>query len=1151
MRYLFVVLLFIASICLKAQQDGDTTMVQTFTFGSPQNAWFQFPPAQQYQKVLMLYTLKCNPAQNPACGEWDYLTYANLYKHLGIYDSTLLQQPSYIYDGGTPDSVRFMTDTSYRYESRVERFVVYNDTLSLNTATLGTGTTSTPQTLNTAMADGKAQYLWTAAELQAAGLTAGNITGLVLNVLSAGSDANDLIIRLKHSSKTELLDTSYETTGFTTVYEARKMVAIGWQSFAFTAPFNWDGTSNLVVEIVFDNRGTGVASTVAADSAGGNMGIYANETDYFLQFQGGDFVEVPAGAFAAIDSAITISFWSYGDPAAQPQNNSIFEGYNANGQRVLNVHLPWGDSNIYWDAGNNSGFDRIQKVAPTSAFEGKWNHWAFTKDARTGVMRIYLNGTLFNSGSNKRMAMDGVVNFKIGAFATGRDFFYDGLVNEFQIWNKALDQNTIKAWMFKDVDPSHPDYAFLQAYYPFNEGSGTYTVDASGHNHTAALVGLPEWQTILQGDNIRNIKNTQLRPQMLLEQGVFDAYIDSVVVVDTIANPQISIIRYTDAANPTTASDTIYAWPTYYNSYVYNAAGQAIDSSAVSPDSVLYLSQLPYYSTPFEITETIELGRYITPYGINLDLGPGFTWVFDVSDYAPLLHDSVHLSAGNWQELLDMKFMFIHGTPPRNVIKVENVWTGDYGLNTFDQTVLPKTIALDPLASTFRLKTRASGHGWDNATNCAEFCPKLHTVLVNGVPVKNWELWKDCGHIPLFPQGGTWLIDRAAWCPGEPVNTYDHEITPYILQGATQVQLDYDAESDPFGNYVFHAQFISYDEPNFVLDAAVTDIIKPTDQQIYGRFNPSCDNPVIVIKNTGATNLTQLDISYGVDGGRDCYYTWTGNLSFLETDTVALPPFDWTGTTDSTRTFHVNVDFPNAAADGYLFNNDIKSQFLPLPKYDSVIIVSFRSNLAGAENSWEVRNEYDSVVASKTGFANNTQYNDTVRLQPGCYSFTLYDTDEDGISFFANNDGNGSIRLRRPNNTNIITLEPDFGEKLTHYFMVGHQLGEGPAKDTCTKPVRIIDTTTAIGPSSDELDRVYVYPNPTGDICYIRLDNQQPLDATITVTNSLGMTLEEVSVREALKDLIELRLGKYPAGIYYINVSTAKGMQVKKLVLSK
>ena len=74
---------------------------------------------------------------------------------------------------------------------------------------------------------------------------------------------------------------------------------------------------------------------------------------------------------------------------------------------------------------------------------------------------------------------------------------------------------------------------------------------------------------------------------------------------------------------------------------------------------------LDYFGVPFDVIDRYELYRYITPYGIGLDLGDdGWTWWYDVTDYLPLLRDSVELQAGNWQELLDLKFHFIEGDPP-------------------------------------------------------------------------------------------------------------------------------------------------------------------------------------------------------------------------------------------------------------------------------------------------------------------------------------------------------------------------------------------------------------------------------------------------------------------------------------------------------
>ena len=41
-----------------------------------------------------------------------------------------------------------------------------------------------------------------------------------------------------------------------------------------------------------------------------------------------------------------------------------------------------------------------------------------------------------------------------------------------------------------------------------------------------------------------------------------------------------------------------------------------------------------------------------------------------------------------------------------------------------------------------------------------------------------------------------------------------------------------------------------------------------------------------------------------------------------------------------------------------------------------------------------------------------TTYNDTIRNLIGCYSLTFSDSDEDGISWWANGDGDGFIRMK-------------------------------------------------------------------------------------------------------------------------------------------
>ena len=169
--------------------------------------------------------------------------------------------------------------------------------------------------------------------------------------------------------------------------------------------------------------------------------------DWGLDFEGADYVTIPAEVFSSVTDEITIALWQYGDPEIQPQADYLFEGCDAAG-RVLGCHLPYSDARIYWDAGNNSSgsYDRIYKTPyQSSEFEEQWNHWAFTKNATTGYMRMYLNGAQWHSaGPGYTKTMEGITSFKIGATIEG-DYNYDGIIDDFRVYNHELSPMEIVA----------------------------------------------------------------------------------------------------------------------------------------------------------------------------------------------------------------------------------------------------------------------------------------------------------------------------------------------------------------------------------------------------------------------------------------------------------------------------------------------------------------------------------------------------------------------------------------------------------------------------------------------------------------------------------------------------------------------------------
>lgn len=104
----------------------------------------------------------------------------------------------------------------------------------------------------------RTQYLFKASELTAAGLSSGNITALAFNVTSAAASMtfSNYTIKMYHTTSTDLVTTYASASGaVVNVFGPLNLAAptVGLNTHNFTNPFNWDGSSNVIVDICFEN----------------------------------------------------------------------------------------------------------------------------------------------------------------------------------------------------------------------------------------------------------------------------------------------------------------------------------------------------------------------------------------------------------------------------------------------------------------------------------------------------------------------------------------------------------------------------------------------------------------------------------------------------------------------------------------------------------------------------------------------------------------------------------------------------------------------------------------------------------------------------------------------------------------------------------
>ena len=133
----------------------------------------------------------------------------------------------------------------------------------------------------------RVQFQYKASELTTAGISAGYISSLSLFVQSKLTTRafTGLTINLGKSSVTNLISGGSVTIGssMTTVMTTTSYTTIaGWNNFNFNSFYLWDGTSNLVVEMCFDN---------GTSSAGGGLDLLSAYLDGGSSTQGNMFLQ--------------------------------------------------------------------------------------------------------------------------------------------------------------------------------------------------------------------------------------------------------------------------------------------------------------------------------------------------------------------------------------------------------------------------------------------------------------------------------------------------------------------------------------------------------------------------------------------------------------------------------------------------------------------------------------------------------------------------------------------------------------------------------------------------------------------------------------------------------------------------------------------
>jgi len=1120
----FLIFGFLSSNIQGFCQQTDT--VRTFKFSDTRRVGdFMFPVDTniKYSKIKMLYRMRCKNAQvstgsnrNLGCGEWDYS--CNTY----ITDSTKTDslkasQADHIITGFSAGNFPFSYLPTKTFTEYYQKQTNVQATLDETVFSINSGTANISEPFSSQSGNRKIQFLWTAQELIQSGLSAGPIHGMRLNITQGQAILSGLRIRIKQSSKLNLTEIE-DTTGFKQAFfRTININQTGETNFQFYTPFIWNGSSGIILECSYSNGINMPEVKVMGQETSAPACISNSTNDGFAEFDGfssgidlGDINSLDSAQKFTFEAWVNIREWKNWTGIFKDNGKTVLETGDTPGQLYCIIRNP---DNTYGFAAN---------VLPLKT----WTHVGMVFDGtqadNINRLKLFINGvqrTLTFSGNIPSHTENNKTPLIL---AQGVACSLDAP----RVWNTPLNGQTISSWMKRKIRPNHPFYSSLEFEGHLDENNGSIVSDSSSFQRNGVLFGNAKRRVFNGIDLFKNLEPVLVRPNIKWFKGTYTQTNTDIPVLDSITDLPKTVVRYKILNDKPVATDTLLLYHAT-NQKVLNEAGALIRNIPAIPDSTIQIQTLNYYQ---KFPQKFELMSFVTPYGIGINFGTqGKVWEFDVTDFQNQLRGMKRISlerGGEFQEEMDIRFVFYRGNPARKVLSLTQLWPvtqSGYTDILQDKVFEPRTLKMNPLASSFKIRTVITGHGQEG-----EFIPRTHWLNINGgSPEYQWDVWTPCATNPVFPQGGTWVYDRAGWCPGAPSDIKEWKPNS-LLQAGALATFDYGLNTAAGDSrYIVNHQLVQYGPTILTYDAGISDITSPSDRIEFFRRNPSCMNPVVRLTNQGTANINALQINFGLEGGAVNTLNWSGNLaSFTSTDiTLDLP---YMGKTQGV--FKVWCSSPNGQSDQNVNNDTLRSVYAAPLDLPSKFVLEFKSNLRPQENSYELRTADGTPILIQNGFSTNTIYRDTLDLPDGCYEFHFLDEGNDGLNWWANTaQGSGYIRIKKHTTGAIIrTFNPDFGGEVFQHFVVTPFV-------SVEKPIEIISG----------LD---LYPNPANGRIQVSFGMTRASELEIEVIDLLGKKHLEKSLGEGIHEDLNLDVSKLSKGIYLLLVKSEGQTKVKKFV---
>lgn len=267
--------------------------------------------------------------------------------------------------------------------------------------------------------------------------------------------------------------------------------------------------------------------------------------------------------------------------------------------------------------------------------------------------------------------------------------------------------------------------------------------------------------------------------------------------------------------------------------------------------------------------------------------------------------------------------------------------------------------------------------------------------------------------------------------------------------------------------------------------------------------------PKVNIQNTGQNPLTSLMIDYSINGGAVESYNWTGNLTSMNYETVALPGIRFDIQPNNTLTVSVANDDDNT-------NNIATATFDKAYDATTVVNMELKTDQYGSECRWNVTDYDGNIIYSGGPYGANQTINETFTLPANCYTFNILDT---------YGDGGGPVKLTDTDAANTV------------FFETNGNFG-------CGDTTKFSTDGFVLGVEQAQLDDISLYPNPASTI--LNLKNAE--NANIQIYDILGKLI--LSQNNIAVDA-QIKVSQLQNGTYFMKISKDNLAITKRFLISK